>query len=93
MHLPLTPLVLPSLKNNLRGARRGLKALQMVRVTGNGCIDSLTRKMWFLAVWHHGLQRADTSRRWTQFWNPSKSFGLFAGFCSGAASFSLSPIR
>src|ERR1700760_2354585 len=42
MHLPLTSLVLPSLKNNLQGARRGLKALQMIRVTGNGCIDSLT---------------------------------------------------
>ena len=27
---------------------------------------------WFLALWHHGLQRAEKSRRWTQFWNSNK---------------------
>src|SRR5271170_3383149 len=29
-------------------------------------------KMWFLTLWHHGLQRAKTSRRWTQFWHSNK---------------------
>ena len=28
--------------------------------------------MWFLALWHHGLQRAEKSRSWTQFWNPNE---------------------
>jgi hypothetical protein len=30
-------------------------------------------KMWFLALWHHGLQRAEKSRSWTQFWHRTKS--------------------
>jgi hypothetical protein len=29
-------------------------------------------KMWFLALWHHGSQRAEKSRNWTQFWNSNK---------------------
>ena len=29
-------------------------------------------KMWFLALWHHGFQRAKTSRSWTQFWHSNK---------------------
>ena len=29
-------------------------------------------KMWFLALWHHGLQRAEKSRSWTQLWNSNK---------------------
>jgi len=29
-------------------------------------------KMWFLALWHRGLQRAEKSRGWTQFWNSNK---------------------
>jgi hypothetical protein len=28
-------------------------------------------KMWFLALWHHGLPRAEKSRGWTQ-WNSNK---------------------
>jgi hypothetical protein len=29
-------------------------------------------KMWFLALWHHGFQRAKTSRSWTQSWHSNK---------------------
>jgi hypothetical protein len=29
-------------------------------------------KMWFLALWHHGSQRAEKSRGWTPFWNSNK---------------------
>jgi hypothetical protein len=29
-------------------------------------------KMWFLAFWHHGSQRAEKSRSWIQFWNSNK---------------------
>jgi hypothetical protein len=29
-------------------------------------------KMWFLALWHHGSQRAEKSRSWTLFWNSNK---------------------
>ena len=29
-------------------------------------------KMWFLELWHHGLQRAEKSRSWAQFWNSNK---------------------
>jgi hypothetical protein len=29
-------------------------------------------KMWFLTLWHHGLQRAEKSRSWTQFWHSNK---------------------
>jgi hypothetical protein len=29
-------------------------------------------KMWFLALWHHGLQRAEKSRSWTKLWNSNK---------------------
>jgi hypothetical protein len=29
-------------------------------------------KMWLLALWHHGLQRAEKSRSWTQSWHSNK---------------------
>jgi hypothetical protein len=29
-------------------------------------------KMWFLALWHHGWQRAEKSRSWTQSWHSNK---------------------
>ena len=28
--------------------------------------------VWFLALRHHGSQRAEKTRRWTQFWNSNK---------------------
>ena len=27
---------------------------------------------WFLALWRHGFQRAENSRRWATFWNSTK---------------------
>jgi hypothetical protein len=30
-------------------------------------------KMWFLALWHHGFQRAEKSHSWRQFWNSNKA--------------------
>jgi hypothetical protein len=29
-------------------------------------------RIWFLALWHHGLTRPEKSRSWTQFWNSNK---------------------
>jgi hypothetical protein len=52
---------------------------RMIRPTiANGRHRSSTRvrfvnvKMWFLALWHHGLQRAEKPRGWTQFWHSNK---------------------
>ena len=52
---------------------------RVIRPTiANGRYRSSTRlrfvnvKMWFLALWHHGLQRAEKSRSWTQFWHSNK---------------------
>jgi hypothetical protein len=29
-------------------------------------------RIWFRALWHHGLTRAEKSRNWTPFWNSDK---------------------
>jgi hypothetical protein len=51
---------------------RVIRSSIVVRHRSSTGLRFVDMKIWFLSLWHHGLQRAKKSRNWTQFWHSNK---------------------